>query len=131
MLAGFVVTCVGDERNYSYLPSRSGDTVSDRIIKKTLNENKIKYKSYTWLDRGSDERQYCSPGVDLPVASLMRSKYGTYKEYHTSLDVFGNVVTTRGLLQSLNIYKKMIQELETNIYPSATNTCEHHMNIHN
>jgi aminopeptidase-like protein len=115
MLAGFVVTCVGDERNYSYLPSRSGDTVSDRIIKKTLNENKIKYKSYTWLDRGSDERQYCSPGVDLPVASLMRSKYGTYKEYHTSLDVFGNVVTTRGLLQSLNIYKKMIQELDTNI----------------
>ena len=131
VLAGFVVTCVGDERKYSYLPSRSGDTVSDRIIKKTLNKNKIKYKSYTWLDRGSDERQYCSPGVDLPVASLMRSKYGTYKEYHTSLDVFGKVATTRGLLQSLNIYKKMIQEIETNIYPSATNTCEPHMNKRN
>jgi len=131
VLAGFVLTCVGDERTYSYLPSRNGNTVSDQVIKDTLNKNRIKYKTYSWLDRGSDERQYCSPGVDLSIASLMRSKYGTFKEYHTSMDTFGKVVTTKGLLQSLNIYKKILQEIEKNIYPTAVNKCEPQMSKRN
>ena len=125
------MTCVGDERTYSYLPSRNGNTVSDQVIKDTLNKNRIKYKTYSWLDRGSDERQYCSPGVDLSIASLMRSKYGTFKEYHTSMDTFGKVVTTKGLLQSLNIYKKILQEIEKNIYPTAVNKCEPQMSKRN
>lgn len=124
MIAGFNLTCVGDEGNFSYLPSRNENTAADKIIKDTLKKNKIRFKKYNWTDRGSDERQYCSPGVDLPVASLMRSKYGTYKEYHTSLDQFGTVVTSKGLLQSLTIYKKIFIEIEKNYYPKAINKCE-------
>jgi aminopeptidase-like protein len=131
VLAGFVLTCVGDERNYSYLPSRDGNTTADKVIQRVLINNKIKYKKYNWLDRGSDERQYCSPGIDLPVASLMRSKYGTFKEYHTSKDLFGKVVTTKGLLQSLNVYKKIIKEIEKNFYPITENKCEPHLSKRN
>ena len=105
-VAGFIVTCIGDERAYSYLPSRNGGTIIDRILKNTFKKNKIKFKEYTWLDRGSDERQYCAPGVDLPVATFTRSKYAEYPEYHTSLDTLGNVVNKNGLKTSLDFLKE-------------------------
>ena len=116
VIAGFNVVCVGDNRNYSYLPSRRGNTLSDQVAKYALKFIKKKYTSYTWLDRGSDERQYCSPGIDLPIATIMRSKYGTYPEYHTSLDTLGKVVTPKGLNGGYNILKLAIETIEKNSY---------------
>ena len=123
-IAGFNISCVGDDRAYSYLPSRNGDTLSDQIAKHVLKHIDQNFKSYTWLDRGSDERQYCAPGIDLPIASIMRTKYGQYPEYHTSLDDLDNVVTPNGLDGGYWAIRRAIEAIEKNRRYHVTVFCE-------
>ncbi|WP_335923450.1 DUF4910 domain-containing protein [Shewanella chilikensis] len=124
VIAGFNVSCIGDDRCYSYLPSRDGNTLSDRVAIAALNRIDSNFKRYTWLDRGSDERQYCAPGIDLPIATIMRSKYGAYPEYHTSLDDLVNVVTPNGLEGGFNALKTTLDIIESNLYPKMEVLCE-------
>ena len=111
--AGFILTCVGDNNNYSYLSSRNGDNICDIAALHVLNYSKVQYKKYSFLDRGSDERQYSSPGIDLPFCSVMRSKYGEFDEYHTSLDNL-DFVSPEGFEGSYNMHKKIIDLFECN-----------------
>jgi aminopeptidase-like protein len=113
IIAGFNLTCVGDERTFSFIPSRYGNTLADKVALNILQYKYPEFNKYTFLDRGSDERQYCSPAVDLPVVSIMRSKYGEYPQYHTSLDNM-DIVTPKGLNDSYIMYKDCIELLERN-----------------
>lgn len=120
VLAAFNLTCVGDERTWSFLPSRLGDTYADRIARHVLRHVVGEYQTYRWHDRGSDESMYCAPGFDIPMVSIMRSKYGEYPEYHTSLDIPGRVVTVRGLAESLALYRLLVEALEADCTPRST-----------
>ncbi len=124
VVSGYILTCVGDQRAYSFVPSRNSNSLSNKIAIKTLKKISPKVKYYKWKDRRSDERQYCSPGIDLPFSSIMRSKYHSYKEYHTSLDTVGNVVTGKGLRTSLELFKKLVLNFESQIIPFNKIKCE-------
>lgn len=115
--AAFNLTCVGDERSYSLLPTRQGKRGIDTVARHVLRHHAPSYVEYPWTERGSDERQYGSPPVDLPMISMMRTKYWQYPEYHSSLDQLGTVVTADGLLGGLDVHLTAIEILEENMIP--------------
>ena len=110
VIGGYVLTCIGDERNYSYLYSKYKNSLSDKCALDALEHQGCKYKTYSFLERGSDERQFNSPFINLGIGSIMRSKYNTYKEYHTSLDNL-KVISKRGLTGGYKVSKKAIENL--------------------
>jgi aminopeptidase-like protein len=113
VVAGFVVSCVGDDRAYSYVASREGDTLADKVALHALTHTVDSFCHYDYLKRGSDERQYCAPGIDLPVCSIMRTRYGDYPEYHTSLDNL-DLISAKGLEGGLNVIYQALTLLEHN-----------------
>tara|TARA_Y100000590_G_C15675256_1_gene997746 strand:- start:39 stop:1328 length:1290 start_codon:yes stop_codon:yes gene_type:complete len=126
VIGGFNLTCIGDERQHSCMLSKYGNTPADRAILQAYKKLKIKFKKYSFLERGSDERQYNSPGIDLPIASIFRTKYGEYPEYHTSLDNF-NLVTKKGIRGGFNVAKESVQILNKKIIPKNKILCEPQM----
>lgn len=123
VVAGFNLTCMGDDRQYSYLSTRTGDQYVDRVALNVLKHKHPNFVRYSFLDRGSDERQYDAPGVDLPVCSVMRSKYGTYPEYHTSLDNL-SLVNSEGLYGAYDIMKECISLIENDHIYKIKCLCE-------
>lgn len=121
--AGFVLSCCGDDRTYSYIATKYGDTLADRVLQNVLSFHAPDYLSYTFLDRGSDERQYGSAGVNLPVCGFCRSKYTQYPEYHTSADNM-DLISPAGLQGAYDVMVKVINALEHNFFYSMNCKCE-------
>ena len=123
IIAGFNLTCVGDDRTYSIVHSRYRDTLADRVLTNVLKSHTSHYEDYSYLKRGSDERQYQAPGVDLPVVCFCRSKYHVYPEYHTSGDNL-DIISKDGLAGSYTVMKNCIDVLELNERYKVTCLCE-------
>ena len=123
VIAGYNITCVGDDKAVSYISSRKGNTLADKAAKYVLHLLAPHYISYDYLHRGSDERQYNAPGVDLPVCSVCRSKFHEYPEYHTSADNM-SFISPKGLELSFQIYKEIIQSIEFNAKYRIDCLCE-------
>lgn len=111
--AGFVLTCVGDDGPFTYKRSRSGDSLADRAAELMLKQKEKIYIIEDFFPTGSDERQFCSPGFNLPVGSLMRTRYGKYKEYHTSGDN-KDFISFEALEKSVKRYLDIFYILENN-----------------
>lgn len=116
MIAGFNLSCVGDDRDYSIVESRNADTLADKVLKNVLRfHTHGKYSTYSFLKRGSDERQYNAPGIELPVVCFCRSKFGEYPEYHTSADDMG-LISPSGFQGSYDVMTQVIDALEHNAF---------------
>ena len=114
LVAGFQLTCIGDGGKLTYKKSRDGDSIGDRaaiqLMKEIKNDNIISFNPAF----GSDERQYCSPGYNLPVGSLMRTMYTKYPEYHTSLDN-KELMNFDKMIESVDFLKDILTAIENNI----------------
>lgn len=110
---GLVVTCVGDRGQMTYKRSRQGNAEIDRAAVKVLADSGQPYRVLDFFPMGSDERQYCSPGFNLPMGSLMRTPYGEYPEYHTSADNL-DFISPEHLADSLARYNEVVDVLEKN-----------------
>ena len=121
--AGFVLSCVGDDRTYSMVSTKYEDTLADRVLRNVLHYHYPDYIRYSFMKRASDERQYGSAGVGLPVCAFCRSKYHEYPEYHTSADNL-SVISPEGLQGSYDVMVKVINALEYNRHYQMTCPCE-------
>jgi aminopeptidase-like protein len=110
---GLVLTCIGDKGHFHYKKSRQGSAEIDRVAAHLLAHNCESSEVLEFSPYGYDERQYCSPGFNLPVGCLMRSVWGTFPEYHTSADNM-NFIQPQQLAESLGLCAAIFDVLEKN-----------------
>lgn len=110
---GLVVTCVGDSGHSTYKKSRRGDAEIDKVVTHVLKHSGQDYQVREFSPYGYDERQFCSPGFNLPVGCFMRTPNGCYPEYHTSADNL-DLVQPPYLADSLAKLLAVVEVLESN-----------------
>ena len=115
LAAGYVITCIGDPGPFTLKKSRRQNSLADRCAETVLGQTEINFSVEEFFPNGSDERQYCSPGFNLPVASLMRTRYGRYPQYHTSGDN-KDFISFDALERSVNKYLEIVALIEKNLY---------------
>jgi aminopeptidase-like protein len=128
---GLVLTCLGDAGGFHYKKSRRGDAEIDRAVAHVLRHHGEPSEISEFSPYGYDERQYCSPGFNLPVGCLMRSVWGTFPEYHTSADNL-DFIRPEQLARSLLVCASIVEVLENNCrYCNQNPYCEPQMGRRN
>lgn len=121
---GLVLACAGDKGKLTYKRSRRGTAVIDRAVEQVFRHAGAPYDVLDFIPYGYDERQYCSPGFNLPVGCFMRTPNGRYAEYHTSADNLG-FITPAHLGDSFARLMDVVQVLEGDrVYVNANPYCE-------
>jgi aminopeptidase-like protein len=108
---GLVLSCLGDSGGMTYKQTRRGNTAIDRIVAHVLGHDDVPHRIMPFVPYGYDERQYCSPGFDLPVGCLMRTPNGEYAEYHSSADNL-SLLCPESLVHSLSALQRIITVIE-------------------
>jgi aminopeptidase-like protein len=108
---GLVATLLGDSAGFTYKKSREGDFMIDRAMEHVLKHSNEAYQIIDFFPYGYDERQYCSPGFNMPVGCIMRSQHGEFPEYHTSADNL-DFVKASSLEASLGLLRNVVTVLE-------------------
>ena len=121
---GLVLSCVGDPGRFNYKKSRRGNAEIDRVVEHVLRHAEDDFVISDFSPYGYDERQYCSPGINLPVGCFMRTPNGKYPQYHTSADDL-NLVTPAALEESLHRLLRIVKTLDGNyVYVNLNPKCE-------
>jgi aminopeptidase-like protein len=121
---GLVLTCLGDRGGFHYKRSRRGNAEIDRAAVHVLGQLGEQAETLDFSPYGYDERQYCSPGFNLPVGCLMRSVWGTFPEYHTSADNL-DFIQPAQMAGALRVCAAILDVLEGNrTYRSLNPCCE-------
>jgi aminopeptidase-like protein len=108
---GLVLSCLGDSGGMTYKQTRRGNATIDRIVAHVLAHDEVSHRIRPFVPYGYDERQYCSPGFDLPVGCLMRTPNGEYPEYHSSADNL-SLLNPESLAHSLAVLQRIVTVIE-------------------
>jgi aminopeptidase-like protein len=111
IIHGLVLSCLGDAGGMTYKQSRRGNAAIDRIVAHVLGHDQVTHRIRPFVPYGYDERQYCSPGFDLPVGCLMRTPNGEYPEYHSSADNL-SLLRPESLAHSLSVLRRIVAVIE-------------------
>jgi len=111
--AGLVASCVGDPGPITYKRSRRGDADVDRAVEIVLRDSGVEHRIRDFVPLGGDERQFCSPGIDLPVGALSRTPADEFSEYHSSADDLA-LVRPDALAEAFRTYVAVLKALERN-----------------
>ena len=129
LVAGFNLSCVGDNGPFTVILSKEENTYADKIAKRIFNKNK-KNKIFSFLKRGSNERQFGCQNLDLPFVTICRTRFGDYKEYHSSEDNL-QFISEKNLQISLRQIVLIIDEIQKNFIFVKNTKCEPFFSKHN
>ncbi len=123
IIAGYIINCVGNGKKFTYKKSRRGNSLADRAALNVLKNSPYNLDIVDFFPDGSDERQFCSPGFNLPIGLIMRNMYGRqdgskmdFKEYHTSLDN-EKTISFKTIIETIEIYLQVLNTIENNFSP--------------
>ncbi len=128
---GLILSLLGDDGDFTYKKSRCDASSINRAVELTLSQQQdVQWSVRRFTPFGYDERQFCSPGINLPIGCLMRTPNGEFSQYHTSADNL-DFVTPKSLANSLHIVTSILRNLEQNEIPVSHNSrCEPQLGVH-